>query len=111
MFIEHWTAPSGGMHGYLCRFLVSNDATFQHIAVWTLLQLLESSDGKLIDTIKSSEKIMSRVQKIADRDNKSDGEVSDDEAADSEGMEAIALAQRCLEIIDGESSKKTLAEG
>ena len=30
------------MQGYLFRFLTSQDATFQHIAVWTLAQLLES---------------------------------------------------------------------
>lgn len=30
------------MHKYLYRFLSSPDATFQHIAVWTIVQLLES---------------------------------------------------------------------
>ena len=30
------------MHKYLHRFLSSPDATFQHIAVWTIVQLLES---------------------------------------------------------------------
>lgn len=30
------------MHQYLYRFLTSSDATFQHIAVWTIVQLLES---------------------------------------------------------------------
>jgi vacuolar protein 8 len=30
------------MHKYLYRFLTSTDATFQHIAVWTIVQLLES---------------------------------------------------------------------
>lgn len=41
-FNEVWDKPDDGMHGYLYRFLTSPDATFQHIAVWTIVQLLES---------------------------------------------------------------------
>ena len=41
-FNEVWDKPEGGMHKYLYRFLTSPDATFQHIAVWTIVQLLES---------------------------------------------------------------------
>lgn len=41
-FNEVWDKPDGGMHKYLHRFLSSPDATFQHIAVWTIVQLLES---------------------------------------------------------------------
>lgn len=37
------------MHKYLYRFLTSSDATFQHIAVWTIVQLLESG-GELENT-------------------------------------------------------------
>lgn len=37
-----WNEPDGGLHGYLVRFLESQDTTFQHIAVWTIVQLLES---------------------------------------------------------------------
>ncbi|KAG6866247.1 Vacuolar protein 8 [Blastosporella zonata] len=41
-FNDVWEKPDGGMHRYLHRFLISPDATFQHIAVWTIVQLLES---------------------------------------------------------------------
>lgn len=41
-FNDVWDKPDGGMHKYLFRFLSSPDATFQHIAVWTIVQLLES---------------------------------------------------------------------
>ena len=41
-FNDVWDKPDGGMHRYLYRFLTSTDATFQHIAVWTIVQLLES---------------------------------------------------------------------
>lgn len=41
-FSAVWDEPEGGLHGYLVRFLESQDRTFQHIAIWTLVQLLES---------------------------------------------------------------------
>jgi vacuolar protein 8 len=41
-FNDVWDKPEGGMHAYLHRFLISADLTFQHIAVWTIVQLLES---------------------------------------------------------------------
>ena len=46
-FNEVWDEPDGGMHKYLYRFLTNSDTTFQHIAVWTIVQLLESG-GKLV---------------------------------------------------------------
>lgn len=42
-FNDVWDKPEGGMHKYLYRFLTSPDTTFQHIAVWTIVQLLESA--------------------------------------------------------------------
>lgn len=41
-FNDVWDKPDGGMHRYLYRFLTNSDTTFQHIAVWTIVQLLES---------------------------------------------------------------------
>jgi vacuolar protein 8 len=41
-FNDVWDKPAGGLHAYLFRFLSSQDATFQHIAVWTMVQFLES---------------------------------------------------------------------
>ena len=108
IFIQNWTNPSGGIHGYLARFLASGDPTFQHIAIWTLLQLLESNDSKLVAKIKSSEDVIRMVQEIAERDAQSDGEGTDSEDGEAE---VIALARRCLEIGDGDAGKKTLAEG
>lgn len=46
-FNDVWDKPDGGMHRYLYHFLTSPDATFQHIAVWTIVQLLESGGGLL----------------------------------------------------------------
>ena len=47
-FNDVWDKPNGGMHKYLYRFLTSLDATFQHIAVWTIVQLLESGGQCLL---------------------------------------------------------------
>ncbi|KAK1229037.1 Vacuolar protein 8 [Marasmius sp. AFHP31] len=48
-FNDVWKKPDDGMHRYLYRFLSSPDATFQHTAVWTIVQLLESG-GLLISS-------------------------------------------------------------
>lgn len=58
-FNDVWDKPDGGMHKYLHRFLTSPDATFQHIAVWTIVQLLESGGQHLkIPLVKYSTKII-----------------------------------------------------
>lgn len=106
IFLSSWTSPSGGIHGYLTRFLASGDPTFQHIAIWTLLQLLESSDPKLLETINRSEDIMQMVRDISEKNVESDDEESEDGEA-----EVVALARRCLELGSGNGGKRTLADG
>jgi vacuolar protein 8 len=88
--------PNGGIYGYLRRFLASGDPTFQHIAIWTLLQLLESEDSKLIGLIGKSQEIIDMIRSIADKNIESDDEDGDD----GEG-EVVALAKRSLELIIG----------
>jgi vacuolar protein 8 len=104
IFLENWTEPSGGIHGYLRRFLASGDPTFQHIAIWTLLQLLESDDPNLLSLISKSDEVVIMVTDIADRNIESDDEGEDD----GEG-EVVSLARRCLEILG--KSPKALMEG
>ncbi|KAG0649009.1 Vacuolar 8 [Hyphodiscus hymeniophilus] len=105
IFIQDWTEPNGGIHGYLKRFLASGDATFQHIAIWTLLQLLESEDKKLISLIGKSEEIVQMIKTIADKQIESDDEGEED----GEG-EVVQLAQRSLQLL-GQSGKPTHIEG
>lgn len=93
IFVRDWADPNGGIHGYLQRFLASGDPTFQHIAVWTLLQLLESEDKKLIGYISSSEDVVQSVKAISEKHIE-----SDEEADEGEG-EVVALARRCLELL------------
>ena len=104
IFIQNWTQPEGGIHGYLRRFLASGDPTFQHIAIWTLLQLLESEDDRLLELISKSTEIVRMVTDISERNIESD----DEDNEDGEG-EVVSLARRCLEIL-GKTSK-TLMEG
>lgn len=104
VFIQDWTSPNGGIHGYLSRFLDSGDSTFQHIAIWTLVQLLESEDDKLIDLIHKAEDVVKMVQTIADK-NDSD----DDDIEDGEG-EVIALARRACELLGKDQSQRPTQE-
>lgn len=105
IFVENWTEPGGGIHGYLNRFLASGDPTFQHIAIWTLLQLLESEDKKLIGLISKAEDVIQMIKTISDKNIDSDDEDGDD----GEG-EVVALARRSLELL-GKGPKQTLVEG
>lgn len=107
LFLSSWNQPSGGIYGYLSRFLASQDATFQHIAVWTLLQLLESGDQKLTETIKKSANVMEAIRQISERSVESE----DDDHSNAAGAESVEgeaevveLARRCLEISSGQTS-------
>jgi len=105
IFTRNWTEPNGGIHGYLNRFLASGDPTFQHIAIWTLLQLLESEDTKLVAQISEAEDVINMIKTISDKNIESDEE----EGEDGEG-EVVALARRSLELM-GKGPKSTLNEG
>lgn len=106
IFIQAWTEPHGGIHGYLSRFLASGDPTFQHIAIWTLLQLLESEDKKLIGLIGKSDDVVDMIKQIANKQIEAD---ENEPEEDDEG-EVVNLAQRCLELL-GQSGSKAHIEG
>ncbi|PUU75519.1 armadillo-type protein [Tuber borchii] len=95
MFVQDWFEPEGGIHGYLKRFLASGDPTFQHIAIWTLLQLLEADDTRLKNLIGQSTEIVTMIRNIADKNID-----SDDEGDDGEG-EVVALARRSADLLSG----------
>jgi vacuolar protein 8 len=105
LFLDSWNQPAGGIHGYLARFLASRDATFQHIAIWTLLQLLESGDQSLLETINKAEDVMQMVREISEKtvESEDEGEGSED---GGEG-EVVALARRCLDLASGEAADES----
>jgi vacuolar protein 8 len=105
IFVRNWNEPNGGIHGYLCRFLQSGDATFQHIAVWTLLQLFESEDKTLISLIGKADDIIEHIRTIANRQVETEPEYEEED----EG-EVVNLAQRCLELL-GQSKSTAHIEG
>jgi len=104
--VANWTDPNDGIHGYLNRFLASGDSTFQHIAIWTLLQLLESEDKKLVSLISKSEDIIQMIKTISEQSIESDNE----EGGDDGEAEVVALARRSLQLL-GKGEKQTLVEG
>ena len=73
-----WDAPDGGLHGYLVRFLEAADSTFQHIAVWTLVQLLEAGDADLERRIRSSSDLVPLVTRLESAEP--EGGADDDDA-------------------------------
>ncbi|KAG8530405.1 Vacuolar protein 8 [Bacidia gigantensis] len=111
VFLKNWSEPNGGIHGYLYRFLDSGDPTFQHIAIWTLLQLLEAEDPNLASHISEAEDVLKMIKAISERNVE-----SDDEGEDGEG-EVVALARRSLELLgtsgkgDSQRTGTTLVEG
>ncbi|CCD24441.1 protein anchor VAC8 NDAI_0D01270 [Naumovozyma dairenensis CBS 421] len=63
--IEFWNKPSNGIRGFLLRFLDSDYATFEHIALWTILQLLESHNEKIMNLVKSDKDMIDGVTRMA----------------------------------------------
>ncbi|GAA5885678.1 hypothetical protein JCM16303_003110 [Sporobolomyces ruberrimus] len=117
-FSNVWSEPEGGLHGYLVRFLESSDTTFQHIAIWTMVQLLESGDPTLENHIRSSPHLLPLAHKLASSANLSSGASSseksvqdgdnDDANSEVDGMgdggerEIVELARTVLELLDVE---------
>lgn len=115
-FSRVWTEPEGGLHGYLVRFLESRDTTFQHIAIWTLVQLLESGDPTLEAQIRASSTLIPLATQLSTLASSSASNAppsshradSDDGTTDGEGGdggegEIRVLAKRVLELLEGET--------
>ncbi|KAL7421643.1 Vacuolar protein 8 [Cryptotrichosporon argae] len=112
-----WNRPEGGLHAYLVRFLSSTDTTFQHIAVWTIVQLLESEDPELTNNIRNSPILISSIRQLAaspppsragraglrshEHGGSDDDEYDDDALAEDGEGEITGLARRILDFTDG----------
>jgi len=104
------------MHRYLYHFLTSPDATFQHIAVWTIVQLLESGDPQLISSIRSSSLLIPNIRNLASsrastpsssvgtpRSHRSQAQsYQDTDTGEGQG-EIQLLGRRILEFVDAEA--------
>jgi len=107
-FSSVWSEPEGGLHGYLVRFLESDDTTFQHIAIWTLVQLLESGDPTLESQIRASPDLIPLARRLStmtssqaslkDGAESADGSEGGEDAGEGE---IVALARTVLDLLDG----------
>lgn len=64
-FVKAWESPAGGIKGFLVAFLTSHEPTFEHIATWMILQLLESEDKRLKAAFLDSPEILNSIRKLA----------------------------------------------
>lgn len=102
-FVKAWNEPSGGIHGFLAAFLTSDESTFEHIAIWMMLQLLESEDRRLKDLLLQSDDILVGIDHLASRNppspprNFGDGNDADDMYTSQ--MAVPALAKKVLTLL------------
>ncbi|KZS90310.1 vacuolar protein 8 [Sistotremastrum niveocremeum HHB9708] len=111
-FNDVWEKPDGGLHTYLYRFLSSPDLTFQHIAVWTIVQLLESGDAQLFNNIRQSSLLIPHIRQLAISQPNSPSSslgsggrthsFDEHDGGDGQG-EITLLARRILELVDNDS--------
>jgi hypothetical protein len=105
------------LHGYLVRFLESHDTTFQHIAVWTIVQLLESGDAKLEAAIRASSDLIPLVTKLSSasstapssqtgdgpRPSDSASQRSDEDDDEADGEIAI-LSRKIIDLLEDQAA-------
>ena len=107
-FIDVWDTPKGGLHGYLSRFLDSVDTTFQHIAIWTIVQFLEGGDVELIDLITRSHDIIPAVTRLTQTLESLHHQQTDDGQTDE--SEIVGLARRVLNMLSQQESDAAYGE-
>ncbi|KAF9582717.1 Vacuolar protein 8 [Lunasporangiospora selenospora] len=98
-FISVWDTKDGGLHGYLSRFLESDDTTFQHIAIWTIVQFLEGGNQDLISLITHSPNVMPAVQSLAQHLSNNKSHPQDEGGVADDGGEIEGLARRVISML------------
>ncbi|SCV03313.1 LAMI_0H07162g1_1 [Lachancea mirantina] len=107
--IESWEAPGDGVRGFLIRFLESKYATFEHIALWTILQLLESRDETVLGLIKGNKEIVKRIRKLSELNYESAQRASaamssptsqTSEQYDDAGLELYNITQQIIQFLN-----------
>ncbi|KAF8923877.1 putative VAC8-vacuolar membrane protein required for the cytoplasm-to-vacuole targeting [Dissophora ornata] len=106
-FIDVWDTPKGGLHGYLSRFLDSVDKTFQHIAIWTIVQFLEGGDADLIDLITRSHDIIPAVTRLTQTLESTSLHHQQIDDGQTDESEIVGLARRVLNMLSQPESEKS----
>lgn len=113
-FVANWETPVGGIKGFLISFLRSDKSTFEHIATWMILQLLESDDRQLQKLLGQSQEIVDSLQQLASKlqtpengqaNGASEKLVNGAEMASSQRA-VPQLAEKALQLISGQKLKK-----
>lgn len=96
----NWLQPNDGIHGFLLRFLGLGLATFEHIALWTILQLLELNNGEINSLIKDNEQILLGIKELsASQQLAAHLPANGDDAYDDPNVELYNLTQQILQIL------------
>ncbi|CEP62241.1 protein anchor VAC8 LALA0_S05e01046g [Lachancea lanzarotensis] len=108
---ESWERPGDGIRGFLIRFLRSEYPTFEHIALWTILQLLESHDETILKYIKNNKEIVKSIRHLSDvnfesaqkasvaMNSQSESGAASDQF-DNASLELYNITQQILQFID-----------
>lgn len=97
--IENWKTPNDGIYGFLLRFLQSGSDTFEHIALWTILQLLESNNHKLQLLIKDDETLLEIIKRQGALQQRQQQTQNPEDPADNSKLELFNLTQQIFQIL------------
>ncbi|XBW37789.1 hypothetical protein QEN19_003368 [Hanseniaspora menglaensis] len=106
--LSAWESPQDGIVGFLQRFLTSEYLTFEHISLWTILQLADSEDERFIDLLKSNQDIINNVKRLNKQNyeitlkhNQDENQERDEEEENryDAALELNGLSQQILEIL------------
>jgi vacuolar protein 8 len=98
-FVKTWSTPAGGLRGFLALFLSSGEPTFEHIAVWMILQLLESEDKRLYNLFMEAPEIVDAVNKLAERQPNNNASSPPDQSSHASQMAVPALARKVAALL------------
>lgn len=97
--LNNWSEPDDGIYGFLLRFLQSGSATFEHIALWTILQLLESNNLEINALIKENEAILSGIKNLSAQQQQQQQLQGVVEDFEDPKVELFNLTQQILQIL------------
>ncbi|ODQ77683.1 hypothetical protein BABINDRAFT_41210 [Babjeviella inositovora NRRL Y-12698] len=99
IIVDNWQSPHQGISSFLTRFLASGNPTFEHIALWTILQLLESNDVEVNGLIKENERVLLGIKSVSGQVAHAVNSGGEEEGSDDPKVELFNLTQQILQIL------------